>query len=213
MSDENKELVPKETGVAFRTKCTHQTIDRTSGDVRVCQDKAVSADYPYCFKHLRQLGNPAARRAGRYEDSMPDTMREKYEHQLADDRPQDLNPEIAQTRALIDLQWERIRNVVDEEGKVVVTFKDLEYIMALKEQIRKLTETQARVNPEGFVPIGDVRTIFADMITIIRKHIPSDQMQIREKLVAEIQKYCVGEVETKSVMVTAGNQPRASKSE
>ena len=213
MSDENKELVVKETGTAFSTKCTHQTTDRVTGNVRTCQDKAVSADYPYCFKHLRQRGNPAARHAGRYEDSMPEVMREKYEHQLADDRPQDLNPEIAQTRALIDLQWERIRNIVDEAGNVVVTFKDLEYIMALKEQIRKLTETQARVNPEGFVPIGDVRTIFADMISIIRKHIPSDQMQIREKLVAEIQKYCVGEVETKSVMVTAGNQPRANKSE
>ena len=208
MPEEGQKLVPQTEGKAFYTKCNY-TSKNSNGDVIVCHNKSISSDYPLCFKHMRQIGNPAARKAGRYEDNMPDLMRERYEHQLADDRPQDLNPEIAQNRALIDLQWDRIRNTVDEDGKVVVTFKDLEYLMALNEAIRKLTETQARVNPEGFVPIEEVRTIFSDMVNIIRKVIPSDQMSMREKLVSEIQKYCGGEIETKVVMVTAGNQPRA----
>ena len=213
MSEEEKQLVPKEEGRVFHTRCSYQVLDSKTGEMHTCNNKAVSADYNFCFKHLRQVGNPAARRAGRYEDNMPDAMRQNFEHQLADDRPQDLTPEIAQARALIDLQWQRIRNVVDEEGNVVTTFKDLEALMGLNEAIRKLTETQARVNPEGFVPIDDVRTIFSDMVNIIRKVIPSDQMSMREKLVGEIQKYCVGEVETKVVKVTAGNQPRANKQE
>ena len=126
-------------------------------------------------------------------------MREKYEEQLADGRPSDLVPELANIRALLNVHYERITNTISPDGHIEVTNKDLAIILELIDQIRRLAETQSKINPEKFIPVADVERILRDMIEIIRSAIPQDQVQLREKIAMAITKYCMDELSARTV--------------
>lgn len=190
MSEESTQLV--------KTTCVYQVTDRKTGDARVCGDKAVSPGYPYCYKHVAIVGAPNKRHK-RYEDNLPELVKQQYEHQLEDDKPGDLIPELANLRALINIRFDNIRNTVTPEGTIQVTDKDLVFVMEAFERVRKLAETQARINPKEFVPIEDVKRIIKDMVDIIRRSIPNEQIKLREQIVANVQRYCMDELAAKSV--------------
>ena len=152
---------------------------------------ATVTTYPYCHQHLREIAQPA--RNDRYMSKTPQELRQHFEDMLEDPHPRDLIPEIANLRTLVGHVLEQA-GVIGENGQLSMSKKDLEYIYAGFKLIGELTERQSKINPEKFVPVPEVMRIITDIIDIVRNNIPADMMPVRERIAAEIQKYCMSKV-------------------
>lgn len=150
-------------------------------------------NYPFCHNHMQQIGRPRGHN-NRYGPNLPDTLRTNFEEMLEDTDPKNLIPEIANLRTLVGKLLEQTP-VIDEEGHLTLSKKELEYVYAGIKLIGELTERQAKINPDKFVPVSEVMRIITDIIDIMRNALAGpDKMQDRERIAGEIQRYCAGQV-------------------
>jgi hypothetical protein len=142
---------------------------------------------------MQQIGRPQGRGTNRYGHNLPDTLRRDFEEMLEDADHKNLVPEIANIRALVGKLLQQT-SAIDEEGNVVISKKDLEYVYAGTKLIGELTEKQSKISPDKFVPVAEVMRIITDIVDIVRTNLPADMMPIRERIAGEIQRYCMGQV-------------------
>ena len=160
--------------------------------------------YPYCRNHMNLIGT--SRGAARYAHKMPPQLREEFLQLLEESNPKSLYPEIANVRTTIGHLLEQA-SALDEEGRLTLSKKDLEFIYMGTKLVGELVERQAKVNPDKYIPVESVMRIISDIVDIVRTNLPPDFPAIREKIAAEIQKYCMNQVVNK----TEGLQDGATK--
>lgn len=179
--------------------CQAEIQDKETSTWRRCGKKTLGPGYPYCYSHVQEVGKPSERHT-RYQKELLGPLRTHHEHHLKDDKPTDLDPELAMARSLLSTWHETLLN--NPDGTFTLTVKDMVMLKALIEQIRKLADTQARINPKQFVPRAEVDRFVGDLMSIIRQNIPAEYASMREALVAAIQRYAKNELEAASVEVT-----------
>jgi len=188
-----------------RTRCCGEDVDLNTGKRTSCTEDAISPTLPYCHKHAAGIV-PQSERFKRYEHAMPESLRDEYSHHMADNKPLDLQPEIAHVRALITDQLNQIRSTITEDGIIQVTPKSLILLDQLLGRIGKLAETDAKINPRDFIPIEDVKIMVKGIIDIVSKAIPSGDVEGRKRLVNSLKKFCSDRMSTSSVKLNAGRR-------
>lgn len=194
--------MPEGTEIAVVRRCIAQT---KKGNV--CGAPTIDETLPYCYNHMKNVGTPTGQQHQRYMQHMPESVREDFAWQMEDDNPKDLMQELAMSRVILNKIWQRIEAT---DGQVV-TDKDIQMMLAIKELIRRIADTQARINPDKVVTIADAMKAITEIIEIIRKTIPSEMVQLREKIVSEIQRFVVAELTSKSTDLTYGSKPDEPK--
>jgi hypothetical protein len=116
---------------------------------------------------------------------------------MNDSNPQDLLPEIANLRTMINHIMEEGTVIDEKTGRVMILRKELDYIFAATKLIGDLAEKQAKINPDNMIPANEVMRLIADIVGIIRRNIPVEMITVREKMTNEIQKYCRSEITNK----------------
>ena len=158
----------------------------------VCGAPTVDPLLPFCYNHLKVIGS-VKRHHPRYEKNLPENITQEYDWQLQDANPKDLAQEIAMTRAILSKIYEKIK---DTDG--MMTDADMKKIFGMHELLRRMSDTQARINPDKVVLITDVLKIITDVIQVIRANLPNEMVQVRERIVADINRVCVGELMEKA---------------
>ena len=189
-----------EATTALITTCAYFETDSYTGERNACTEPAISPTLPYCYHHAEKIGKLTKKKEhDRYGGSMPDHLREKYNHQLEDDKPLNLVQEIAHTRAMITDHLELIKSTVTPEGTILIGPKDKVLIDMLLGRIAKLAEVEARINPRDFMPIEEVKNMLKGIIEIIAKSIPSADVELRKHIVNNIKKFCEEKVGSNTV--------------
>lgn len=137
---------------------------------------------------------------------MPGPLRDEYAHHMGDNKPLDLQPEIAHVRALITDQLNQIRSTVTEDGVIQVSPKSLILLDQLLGRIGKLAETDAKINPRDFMSIEDVKTMVRGIIDIVGRAIPSGDVDSRKRIVNALKKFCNDRMSTSLVQPNVGRK-------
>jgi len=180
--------------------CTYSETNSDTGERRACSDAAISPAFPYCYLHTEKMGKLAKKQDhDRYASSMPDQLRDHYNHQLKDDKPLNLLQEIAQTRAMVADYMEQIKNAATQNGVGVLGPEDKLFISHLLGRTGKLAEIEARINPRGFWPIEEVKDFFGGLIDGVANAIPNSEIELRERLVGSLKKFCAEQIASNTV--------------
>jgi len=133
-------------------------------------------------QNLPQVVTPSTQNGGKnYEGYLPQGLKEMYEEQMRDSNPNDLGADIARLRASSNLLSENIQKKLDavKDGGEPVSFDELNgYLVQLagiSEAIRRMVESQSRVNPENL----------AMFCSTVRDCVPD--LETRERVVRRLQ--------------------------
>jgi len=130
-----------------------------------------------------------------YGEYLPESLKEKYEEQLRDNTPNDLTADIARMRASSNLVCEAVQSRVaalKEKGETL-SLEEIEGYVAqvagVTESIRRLIDTQARVNPQHFISVDRMKQMIIRVMEIIRNRVPD--MEAKKAIVADLQRISV----------------------
>jgi len=169
-----------------------------------CPLPVISPEFPYCAAHIRSVKLDGHGRS-RYEEGMPTELRRNFKSLATDGAKRDLTEETIFARTLLSHYIEKLEKSKDMQGNMVIPEKDADKILQILQTIRMLTESQAKVNPDRVVSIGDMKTIITRIIQIVRDNVPADRMDIREKIVSDISRFCMQDLMAKSMEIPFGS--------
>jgi hypothetical protein len=107
---------------------------------------------------------------------------------------------------MADSEYQALLNLI-EEGRTFVSIEALEVIGKMIGRVTSTVESQAKVNPEWVMTRVDVAKILDELVLVIDRDIPREMMEVRTKLMSDIQRYCLDQLKSRGMEMALGAQP------
>jgi hypothetical protein len=185
----------EDSAIAISEACIHP-----GDNGKACGAPAVSADMPYCYFHMKEVGDNG--KVVRYFDLLPSELRADFEQHLQGTNQKDLSGELAMFRTIMSFIVKKMDKDRDENGNVVLNRSTVEQIREFGLLIKNTVEAQAKVNPDKVISLADMKKIVMDILQIIGNSVPAGDM--RDQLIKDIQKYCLADLLNRAIELPPG---------
>ena len=95
----------------------------------------------------------------------------------------------------------------EEASKFKLTPEDAELVMRAIHIVKSTVESQAKVNPEWVVTLGEMKEIIDDLIDVIDGALPAEQLDLRAKVVQNIEERIKSRLTARAIQVGFGARP------
>lgn len=169
----------------------------------VCGQPVVSEDYAFCAEHVHQTD--IKNQSDRYDESLPTELLTEYRQQIASPNSKDMSGELAAARTIVASYFRKLESTRTEEGKMVLNNEDMDQIMKAISLTVRVIESQSKVNPDKVITLHDMKKIVEAIIEIIRRNVPVSMMDVRAKIVRDIQKFCMADMISRATEIPFGS--------
>jgi hypothetical protein len=206
MPEENQEQEQPKQMVILEASPVAKTCRVLAKSGQPCGQPIISDTIPYCYMHMREAD--ASGQSRRYFEVAPDELKRELRQHADDAGFKDLTGEIAVARAILSILVKKMETHKETDGSLKIDKGDAELIEKYIYLIKGTVESDAKVRPPQVITLHDMRKLIGDIINIIKAHLGPENRTARERIVTEIQKYCMADLLNRAMEVPFGGTPK-----